>query len=140
MLERVERVLGGKPEGDAQAAGPPGTPSIGPAALRRDLGRALLPPVVEQGGEEHGFVVHRVRQFAQAMQRDVRIRRDEIEVPINGGAHGSEDREESGTGGSFARARRIRKRSVSSGYRGGNGGRACRMGSREKAGGLGWFR
>src|SRR5205814_9025810 len=52
----VERMRGGGAEGNAQLARPPRAPTVGPAPLDRHLGRALLSPMLEQAGEEHGLV------------------------------------------------------------------------------------
>src|SRR5918999_5367644 len=95
-----------KAEGDAKLPRPPGAPAIGPLALRADLRRTLLSPVLEQPGEQHRLVADRYRrELVEAVEANVRIWRDEIEVPVNGGVHGGEDREEGQgmDGDSFAR-------------------------------------
>src|ERR1051326_1751485 len=94
MRQRIEGMRGGEAEWDAETLRPPGAPAVGPAALGRNLGRALLPPVVEQPGKEDRLEGHRTRQLLQPVERDVRVRRHEIEVPINGDRHGGADREE----------------------------------------------
>ena len=44
--------------------------------------------MVEQTGEQHRLVGNLHRQLAQAVKAEVRVGRDEIEVPVNGGGHG----------------------------------------------------
>src|SRR4051812_35370982 len=98
---------GGKAERDAQAMRPPGAPAVGPAPLGRDLGRTLLPPMMEQSGEEDRLIGYRARQLVEAVERDIRVRRDEIEIPLNGDGHGGENREKGKgmDGNSFASRR-----------------------------------
>ncbi len=83
MLERVERMLGREAERDAELLRPPRAPAVSPAALGRYLGRALLAPVVEETGEKHRLVQYRRGDLAQAVQGDVGVGRDEIEVPVD---------------------------------------------------------
>ena len=94
MLQRVERVLGGEAERDAELLRPPRAPAVGPAALGCNLGRTLLAEVVEQAGEQYRPVGHLDGKILQPMQAEVGIRRNEIEVPINGDGHGGQDRKE----------------------------------------------
>src|SRR5262245_33395757 len=94
MLQRVERMRGGEAERNAEAFRPPGAPAVGPAPLGRNLGGTLLPPVVEQARKEHRLVGYASWQLPQPVERDIRVRRNEIEVPINGDGHGGEDRKE----------------------------------------------
>src|ERR1044071_9152610 len=85
---------GGKAKRDAEALRPPGALAVGPAPLGRDLGGTLLSPVIEQACEKDRLISYRTRQFVQPVKRDIRVRRDEIEVPINGDGHGEIGREE----------------------------------------------
>ena len=51
--ERIERVLRRRLDRDAVRVGEPVHVAEGPGALRLDLGRALLAPVLQQRGEQH---------------------------------------------------------------------------------------
>src|SRR3954469_16151725 len=85
---------GGKAKRNAELACPPSAPAVGPAALGVNLSGSFLAEVVQKTGEQHGLVGDGKRNFPQPMQADIRVGRDEIEVPVNGGGHGGEDREE----------------------------------------------
>src|ERR1051325_8340856 len=69
MRQRIEGMRGGEAERDAETLRPPGAPAVGPAALGRNLGRALLPPVVEQPGKEDRLEGHRTPQLLQPAER-----------------------------------------------------------------------
>src|SRR5260221_6477720 len=58
---------------------------MAPAPLRGAFGGAVRAMVVGQGGEEARLVDDRRhrRQFLEAVQAEVRERRDEIEVPVD---------------------------------------------------------
>src|SRR5579871_6580106 len=87
-------MCGGETEGDAELLRPPGAPAVGPAPLCRNFRRALLAEMVEQAGEEYWLAGDLGGKIPQPMQADVGIGRNEIEIPVNGGSHGGQDREE----------------------------------------------
>src|SRR5689334_9037449 len=84
-----------KAERDAEVACPPGAPAISPLALCRDFRRTLLSPVLEQACEQDRLVADLCRQLVQPVEADIRIRGDEIEVPVDARFHDAKHREES---------------------------------------------
>ena len=85
--QRVERVHRRHVQGDAVLVREPGDVAVGPGALGFDLGRALLPPMLQQAGEQQRPVIDRVgaagQRLRQVLEGQAGKRRDRIEPENN---------------------------------------------------------
>jgi hypothetical protein len=72
-----------EPEGNAALRGVPGAPPVGPGPLAGNFRRPALAPVIEQTGKQHRPVLdaHAGAEALQLVQTEIRIRRNEVEVP-----------------------------------------------------------
>jgi hypothetical protein len=82
--QRVEGMLGGQLQRNAQALRGPADLAEGPLPLRLQLGRTLLAPVIEQPGEQDRPVIDHdavtLQRLGQAFEGQRRIGRDHVEV------------------------------------------------------------
>lgn len=87
--QRIERMVRGRVERDAEQRRLAQVVARHPADLRRHLGRAELAVRLEQPGEQHRHRLHhravRRRDARQLRPREVRVRRDVVEVEADHG-------------------------------------------------------
>jgi hypothetical protein len=87
-VQRIEGMARRQAEGNPVLRGGPHATAVGMQALRRHLRRTLVVPVLEQAGEEHGneLDVERRMQFAESLEMEIGVRRNDVEVPAGGNA------------------------------------------------------